>query len=326
MKLLIVTNKFLILNLLILILILIEFNGKKQYKKKIGVVGLRHEVNIGNQLLKYAMFIKLSELGFKPFIIGTHWKNKNISFLKEKTNLIIIKKNFSEIKRYDYDFLIVNSDQTWRKFDQFFYDYGFLKFAENWNITKIVYGASLGFDYWTLTKKDEIIIKKLLRNFKGISVREEGSRKLIRNHLGIQTSFVLDPTLLIDKKYYLNLIKNYNGFINGSQKYFFNYSIRKEKNLIKFMKLAEKKLNYKFYNLYLHNNNCNIEDFIYGIVNSKGVITNSYHGTLFSIILVSSVVVSIFLLFLYSQIFFAIFLENFSSPYSYIILANSSSL
>ena len=95
---------------------------------------------------------------------------------------------------------------------------------------------------------------------------------------------VLDPTLLIDKKYYLNLIKNYNGFINGSQKYFFNYSIRKEENLIKFMKLAEKKLKYKFYNLYLHNNKCNIEDFIYGIVNSKGVITNSYHGTLFSII------------------------------------------
>ena len=48
MKLLTVPNKFLILNLLILILI--AFNGKKRHKKKIGVIGLRHEVNIGNQM------------------------------------------------------------------------------------------------------------------------------------------------------------------------------------------------------------------------------------------------------------------------------------
>ena len=31
--------------------------------KKIGVVGVRHEANIGNNLLKYAISIKLSELG-----------------------------------------------------------------------------------------------------------------------------------------------------------------------------------------------------------------------------------------------------------------------
>ena len=111
-------------------------------KKKIGVIGVGHGFNIGNNLLKYAISIKLSELGFIPYIIGTNNNNRNISFLKKQTNCIIIKKNYSEIKKNDYDILMVNSDQTWRKLDNNFYDIGFLKFAEHtkifiWGIFRI---------------------------------------------------------------------------------------------------------------------------------------------------------------------------------------------
>ena len=41
----------------------------------------------------------------------------------------------------------------------------------------------------------------ILKNFTGISVREKGSIKLIEHHLGFKPTFVLDPTLLIYKKY-----------------------------------------------------------------------------------------------------------------------------
>ena len=40
---------------------------------------------------------------------------------------------------------MVNSDQTWRKFDRHFFDYGFLRFAKNWKKIKFAYAASLGF-------------------------------------------------------------------------------------------------------------------------------------------------------------------------------------
>ena len=80
-------------------------------------------------------------------IIWALYKFKNIN---KSTNLIIIKNDFNEIKKEDYDILKVNSDQTWRKFDNYFYDYAFLFFAKKWNITKFIYGDSLGFDYWTL--------------------------------------------------------------------------------------------------------------------------------------------------------------------------------
>ena len=252
-------------------------------KIKIGVIGLKHGDNIGNNLLKYAMDIKLKELGFDPYIIGMQWKNTNISFIINAVKLRIIKFNFSEIKKNDYDILMVNSDQTWIKRDKHFYDHAFLNFAKNWNITKFIYGASLGHDHWILTKKDEKIAKDNLKNFKSISFREKGTIKLVINHLGFKSTFVLDPTLLIDKKYYLNIIKNYKENINFKNNYIFTYLIYRNKKVNEFINKVTSALNFKIYNVKKTSRD-SIKRFIFGIINSKSVITDSYHGTLFSII------------------------------------------
>jgi hypothetical protein len=172
--------------------------------------------------------------------------------------------------------LFLNNNKT-------FYDVGFLKFAENWSLPKFVYGASLGFKKWTYTKSDEKIVKKLLNNFTGISVREKTSVNLIKNHLGIKPIFVLDPTLLIDKKYYFNIIKNYNENISINGKFIFTYLFRNESNTNNFIKEASKKLGYKIFAV-RHWQNNSIKKFIYGIINCNAVITNSFHGTIFSII------------------------------------------
>ena len=256
-------------------------NNKK--KLKVGVIGLRHETNIGNNLIKYAISIKLRELGFIPYIIGTHYKNTDITFLKNNTNCVIIKKKFKEIKRNDYDILMVNSDQTWSKLEKNYLDYGFLKFAVNWNIPKFIYAASLGYDYWAFTKKDENMVKFLLKNFTGISLREKGSIKLVEEHLGIHPSFMLDPTLLIDKKYYLNLIQNYKSNFNINENYILIYLIISEDNTEEFIKKACDQLKYKKYEVKMDDKN-SIEKFLYGISHCKAVITNSFHGIIFSII------------------------------------------
>ena len=270
----------LLFNSIILILFII-LKGIKT-KRRIGVVGLRHEVNIGNNLIKYSISILLKQLGYKPYIIGTHLKKRNISFINQTTNLVIIQNNFSEINKNDYDVLMVNSDQTWRRFDKHFYDYGFLKFAKNWKIKKFVYGASIGYTDWKFTSKDEIIAKDLLKTFSGISVREEGAIKLIKQHLGIKPELVLDPTLLIDKKYYLDIIKDFKDEKPKQKKFIFIYCVEFSKYIINVMKKAKSFFNYETY--YMDLNNCTIQNFLYYIVKSDAVITNSYHGTIFSII------------------------------------------
>ena len=113
---------------------------------------------------------------------------------------------------------MVNSDQTWRKFSNTFYDNAFLYFAKSWKVVKFIYGASLGYRKWKFNKLDEEIAKDCLKSFRGISVRENGAINKIQKHLGIRPSFVLDPTFLIDKKYYLNT--NF-FFFYESKKYIF---------------------------------------------------------------------------------------------------------
>jgi hypothetical protein len=267
----------------LIIIIFFFLNFKNNKKIKIGIFGCRHDSNIGNFLIKYAMYIKLIEFGYQPYIVTTNHKNVNISFINQTTNIIIIK-NYSDIKESDFDILIVNSDQTWRKWDQYFYDSGFLKFAQNWNKLKFVYGASLGFDYWDFNKEDEEIIGKLISNFSEISMREKDSIKLIQKHFGIKPKLVLDPTLIINKKYYLKLIQNYKSDINETMNYIFVYKVGYfNKNMTSFIDKAKEKLNYSIYDFHMDNKSL-VEDFLYHIQQSKTVITNSLHCTIFSII------------------------------------------
>lgn len=276
-------SKLFLIVLFILIILILIFIISKEKPKKVGVVGVRHEVNIGNNLIKYAISIKLKELGYIPFIIGTQFLDFNISFINQTTNLRIIHNNFSEINKDDYDVLMVNSDQTWRKFDTNFYDYGFLKFAEKWKIKKLVYGASIGYDKWVFTPEEDIFMKNLIKDIKDISVREEGSIKLIEKHLNKTPIMVLDPTLLIDKHYYLDIIKNYKANINFKKEFIFSYNVVYSKEVINAVESAKEYFDFEDYYFEL-NNTSSIQDFIYYLVKSSAIITNSYHGTIFSII------------------------------------------
>ena len=179
---------------------------------------------------------------------------------------------------------MVNSDQIWRKkYLDIFYHFAFLYFARNWSIYKFVYGASLGARKWKYNKTDEEVAKMCLKSFQDISVREIGAVDRIQKHLGFKPNFVLDPTFLIDTKYYINLADTYidKNFINGD--YIFTYLFSEQKEILKFIDDSTHELNYKLFKVKEYHKNSVIK-FLYGIYNCKAVITNSYHGTVFSII------------------------------------------
>ena len=278
----IISNKKFTILIICFFLIFLTYFLKYKLKKKVGIIGLEHSQNVGNNLLKYAIYIKLLELGYDPYIVGKIYPKHNISFLLNTIKVRIINKSFTEIKKNDYDILMVNSDQTWRNYkNKYVYDIAFLKFAKFWNISKLVYAASLGIDKWEFNKKDEEIAKSLLKDFNGISVREKSSVKLVEQHLGLKPSFVLDPTFLIDKKYYLNLIKNYKNDVIIDKNYIFIYTVSNSIKLKRFVKSVSNK--YKIYQININVQN-QIQKFLYGIYKCKAVITDSFHGTVFSLI------------------------------------------
>ena len=59
-----------------------------------------HHKNVGNNLLKFAIYIQLKELGVEPYIIGIHKTSEDIRFLNKTTHPRIIK-SFNEIKKND---------------------------------------------------------------------------------------------------------------------------------------------------------------------------------------------------------------------------------
>ena len=260
-------------------------NYYKLNKTRIGVISVNNDLNPGNNLVKFSIFTILKEYGFEPIIIATNKYKTNSSFLYKTVKFKEIKNSFSwELKEQDYDILMVNSDQTWTYSEKkYFYDVAFLRFAQNWKVPKFVYGASMGIGHWFYSKRDDDIAKSLLINFSGISLREKAILKLAEVHLNIKPSFVLDPTFLLDKSYYLNLIKDYNRDFNFNEKYIFFYQLDYNRLISEFIKEVSEKLNYKIYKFNKDSGNY-VENFIFGMNISQAVITDSYHGTVFSII------------------------------------------
>ena len=181
--------------------------------------------------------------------------NFDLSFVNRTigSHLLLVGRNFSELKEKDFDYLMVNSDQTWHSsFSNI--NIGFLKFAENWNVKKFIYAASAGGYNLPFKEDDKILIKSLLTNFTGIFFREKGLVKILEDSLGLKSEFVLDPTFLLTKNHYLNIIKNYHQSIFGkNDKFIFIYQLDRNYYIEKTIKKARELFNFQVNKFQLKN-------------------------------------------------------------------------
>ncbi len=106
---------------------------------------------------------------------------------------------------------IVGSDQVWRgqyaewlKTLPFF----FLDFTdETTRRRSISYAASFGTDEWEGSPEDTAVCTHLLKEFKAVSVREESALALCRDVFGVEATRMPDPTLLLTREDYDDLIQ-----------------------------------------------------------------------------------------------------------------------
>ena len=251
-------------------------------KKRVGTIGFFSDTNIGNNLLKYSMYVILKNFGFKPTLISLKTR-KNIYFLRKYLDIKEITNYKKDLKEKDFDILVANSDQIWSQYYDRLLEVGFLSFAENWNVSKFVYGASLAHDFWNPPEKVINSARKLVKQFSGISVREPGSVEIIKKRLGVEPNFVLDPTLLLSKIDYLKIINNYKINKDLNKKYLCIYILDKSKIINDFIEKVNQELKYNIINISLNGNDY-IENFIFSINICSSMITDSFHGTIFSII------------------------------------------
>lgn len=193
-----------------------------------------------------------------------------------------------QIVHNEFDAIVVGSDQVWRK-DFFLNSYpnvgdAFLAFAKGWVIKRIAYAPSLGNEKWSYTPEETAEIKELLSTFDLITLREKDGVELFRKELHITPEQVLDPTLLLTKHDYELLCGNENTIADegGLFCYVLDYS-EKKKKLIEIVSL---KTNLKpFVAIPEHMKiMIPVQEWIACFSRAKFVVTDSFHGCVFSVI------------------------------------------
>ena len=221
-------------------------------------------------------------------VIGNFSQSKGLKKAKfeefHKRYFVLSSKKFFEgdsleALSSEYDLFICGSDQIWNSSRQYGIDENyFLNFVKE-DFKKVSYAASFGKK--TLDNRYSSRIRSLLKNFKAISIREPSGIKVLRE-IGIShAEHVLDPTLLIGGDYENAIEPSF------TKPYAFSYVLR-SKNMANKVNLSVSKLfNLEIIsseNLKGHTDVLSPWEWVGHFKKAKYIITNSYHGTLFSII------------------------------------------
>ena len=214
------------------------------------------------------------------------------SFKKFYKNLNQTKKEYhsnEEIKK-DLpvaDIYCTGSDQVWNsEWNEGIDKALFLDFAPD-NKKKVAISASFGKK--SLNNDEITITKELLSKYSNISLREKSGVDILKQ-LKIDNSInILDPTLLLNKQEWEIIASK--KFTN--EKYILVYNLNRNskidryaENLSKETGLKIKYLSYQIHEFYKKGKmycNPKVEDFLSLIKNAEYVITDSFHGTAFSL-------------------------------------------
>ena len=240
--------------------------------------------------MQLARFIAHKFMGGKyemPLTIGA-WK-KSVSgmerFVDEHINVTEYLPNLTmeDVKRYGVEALVVGSDQIWRPVKYDAVNYYFLGFAKNSDILRITYAPSVALDEWPFNESTTAQLKELIKRFYAVSVREESSVKLIKDNLGVEAQWGLDPTLLLKKENYLAVC---NNVPQNKKPFVFAYILDMNEDK---RQMAEKVAKEHGCSVcYLTADKVKAEDtiekWLANFRDSEFVITDSYHGTVFSLI------------------------------------------
>lgn len=277
--------------------------GKK--RKKIATITFHWANNYGAVLQAYALQVYLKKTGYDTEIIRyvpgrisliqlvMDIRSRQFSkFVKEwrirkfrKKELCLSKKIYFTNKALQkganiYEKVICGSDQIWNE--------GFTNRAEGkptlsyylnfCNTDRIAYAVSFGTE--KLREETEKLILPELRKFKAISVREK-TGEVIVNRLGFPVEVVLDPTLLLEREDYEKLLENKS---TAPPEKVFAYILHdKQESAIKICDFCKQKYGETTSKRY-YTPSFGLYAWLQKIKNAELVVTNSFHGMVFSII------------------------------------------
>ena len=231
-----------------------------------------------------------AKLIISPVYASTERSEFFKEFLKKTAGYSAACTSFSELHDLNeiYDAFICGSDQVWTPI--YFDSKYFLDFVENTN-KMIAYAPSMG-----ASKIENPYVRERMKNlisrFKHLSIRECQGAKIIKELTGQDATVVLDPTLLLNAE-------EWNSYINEAKlekiqdKYIVCYFLGEANKYMNYVKELSKKLGVPYYVIPVTRKQKKAEncvpfevgpcEFVSLIKNAEFVVTDSFHGTAFSV-------------------------------------------
>lgn len=225
--------------------------------------------------------------------IKNYWKNrfrgKRWELFETFYNDFIPKSErvFNVLNACSYDAIIYGSDQIWNSkltegLQPVYFADGIPK-----SVKKIAYAASCGTN--SIDKSDQELFKKLINNFDTVSVREMDFSFYLRRLMSINVPVVIDPIFLLKKEEWKSICNK-----DEQDEYALIYSFNEDDkfyNVVnRFIEMCPVRIvaiKYKFDPCLKgveQKTNVGPLQFVNLIMNAKYVITNSFHGTAFSLL------------------------------------------
>ena len=194
----------------------------------------------------------------------------------------------SDILPYNFDAYVVGSDQTWRpaynsasSLDAMFLDFT----KDTKGIKRIAYAASFGVDNWEFSPELTQRYKEDIKLFDAVSVREASGVTLCKQYFDIDAIHLLDPTMLLSADDYRNVVKKSRMQCRekgGVLVYVLDMTADKQNFIEEFCK--QKGLQAFYVGKEVDGVLPSIESWLNGFDAADYVITDSFHGSVFSII------------------------------------------
>ncbi len=230
---------------------------------------------------------------FKSKLRFFNFRKKYLNFALDKQTGKI--KYYSSIKEMqnvakDYDAFVCGSDQIW---NPTFYNKNnavyFLRFAGEKR--RISYAPSIGLAEIPEKYREEFIT--FVNDFQFLSVREKAGAEIIKSLCGRNAKVVLDPTLLAGPDFWKSVTNK--RFVPPYKKYIFCYIFSNTQKCSEYLKKVQAKTNLPI--VYLNISDLSYNDFdstcklhvdpiefLQLIKNAEFVVTDSFHGTAFSLL------------------------------------------
>lgn len=273
---------------------------------KVSLITYHDEDNYGAILQTYATYRAVESFGFEAEIINLHLPHNQgiisglVFSLKRKRFNNFRNKYFKKITRLytsieelrenppSSDCYLVGSDQTWNplisKENAMAY---FLDFGDD-NIKRISYASSFGLNEWQESKYAPTeSVKKALKRFQKLLVRENRALDICKETFGVDANQVVDPVLLFSN--YEELTGPINEVVRNKMVL---YKLIKKQDFYDKASLLAKALNFNQVSIgsvrrlkgvksgYPES----IENWIRQIATSELVFTDSFHGTVMSLL------------------------------------------